>query len=551
MPSMFSGHRVLPAVALAALAALIAAPGASALEWGTHQTLSAAGELTSSEPSVAMDAGGDAIAAWNSVANQEFECPCSVQVASRTAGAGFGKAVTIANTADEGNPAYVSDVRTAMDSAGDAIVVWDAAHVKQLGEIGGLADDVYAAYRPAGGSFGTPQKLSSEGQHSDGGGDPQVVMDSAGDATIAWISGLGWFEEEPEPRLQMVRRAAGGGFASPQALAGSGSDGPFEFELATSPDGHTAIGFSDEAPKGCSPAPCDPFENGAYVEVRVTIAGPGGAFKTPVAISPKVTSAGTGQGPTEEITSVAIDDEGDAIADYDEVGAGYLFESSRKAKFVSIDSAGSPGSPVGLGASGKTFPQGVAIGPNGEATATWFDSNGFEAAYRPAAGSFGSPQTISAEGFGRTLASGSSFAAGNGDLLAPMVLEPAENSYMVAAALRPAGAGFEAPAAVETVPGGGEPSEPEAAIDAAGDSAALVWGYYGSGTIRAALTGINPVPEEGGQKPPGGGPGPSEPAPAPIKKRTLKCKKGFKKKKVHGKAKCVKVKKKKKRRHHG
>jgi hypothetical protein len=49
----------------------------------------------------------------------------------------------------------------------------------------------------------------------------------------------------------------------------------------------------------------------------------------------------------------------------------------------------------------------------------------------------------------------------------------------------------------------------------------------------------------------GGGPTPNPPAPAPSpapppvpKKETLKCKKGFKKKTVHGKAKCVKVKKK-------
>ena len=69
-------------------------------------------------------------------------------------------------------------------------------------------------------------------------------------------------------------------------------------------------------------------------------------------------------------------------------------------------------------------------------------------------------------------------------------------------------------------------------------------------TITARFT-ANASDEGGGDggsssNPPGGGsaapnPGPS-PAPTPHKKKPLKCRKGFKKGKVHGKAKCVKVK---------
>ena len=53
----------------------------------------------------------------------------------------------------------------------------------------------------------------------------------------------------------------------------------------------------------------------------------------------------------------------------------------------------------------------------------------------------------------------------------------------------------------------------------------------------------------GGENPPDGS-SPPVPTPTPHTKKPLKCRKGFKKKKVHGKTKCVKVKK-KRRRHRG
>jgi len=63
----------------------------------------------------------------------------------------------------------------AIDSAGDIIVVW------QQGE-GPSTSRIYASYRPAGGSFGTPVPVSSIGASA-----PVVAMDADGDATVVWL----------------------------------------------------------------------------------------------------------------------------------------------------------------------------------------------------------------------------------------------------------------------------------------------------------------------------------------------------------------------------
>jgi hypothetical protein len=206
------------------------------------------------------------------------------------------------------------------------------------------------------------------------------------------------------------------------------------------------------------------------------------------------------------------------------------------------------------GVAGRALGGAVAIDPSGDSTVTWYDGNGIEAASRTSGTSFGPAQVLAgAEARLPTLADGSNLAGGNGDVLAAMPIEGGSGTRIVAA-LRPAGASFESPVTVEEVPAGSEPNEPKGAIDAAGDSAVLVWGYYddgfGPGTIRAALTGGTPGGGEEHTPPPGSGSGTSKTMPGTGKAHAVRCKKGFKKKRVHGKTKCVKPQKKHRHKKH-
>jgi hypothetical protein len=548
-----AGRMLALAVGLGALAALIVAPVASALTWQAAATLSAPGELTQDEPSAAMDAAGDAVVAWASTNSSAYSCPCAVRVAERSAGASFGSPATLATSTEQGAEG-IYGVQAAMDASGEAIVVWDAWHEKPLGPITGIIDEVYAAVRPAGGSFGAPQLLSVEGSEADGGGAPRVAMDSAGDATVAWISGLGWFSTDPEPQMQVARRPAGGSFSAPQAQAswGSGEAGPWEFRLATSPDGHTAIAYTYEEPAGCTPAPCDPLENGGKEQIRVATASPGAAFGTPAEVSPKVDNAGVGEGPAEEVRSVAIDDHADAVASYEEAGSGSIISDTRRDETVTSDGGGAFSAPVSLGAGERSYPEDVAIGPGGEATDIWVDEAGLSGAWRSPGGSFSAAQILSAEAWQGALADGSNLAGASGDVLAGLLLENGSGGQRVAASLRSPGGSFEAPTTLEQVPAGTyDAYSLGGAIDANGDAAVVAWADYqganafeeAPGAIRAALAGA--VGSGGTQ-----GPTPT-PVPKPKPHKPLKCKKGTKKKKVHGKTRCVKKKHHRKKKHHG
>ncbi len=535
-------------VGIAALVALIAAPACSALSWQAPATVSAPGEVTQNEPSAAMDAAGDAVVAWASYNSSAYECPCAVRVAARSAGGPFGSPATLATST---GVEKISGVQAAMDANGDAIVVWDAWHEKPVGPITGVVDEVYGSVRPAGGSFSAPQLLSAEGSEADGGGAPRVAMDSAGDATVAWISGLGWFSTDPEPQMQVVRRPAGGSFTAPQTQTswGSGEAGPWEFKLATSPDGHTAIAYTYEEPAGCSPTPCDPLENGAKEQIRVATASPGAAFGTPAEVSPKVNNTGVGEGPAEEVRSVAIDDHADVVASYEEEGSGPISTNTRSDETVTSDGGGAFSTPVSLGTGERSFPQDVAIGPNGEATDIWVDEAGLGGAWRPLGGSFSAAQTLSAEAWEGKLAAGSNLAGANGDVLAGMLLYNSNEEESVTATLRPPGGSFEAPKMLEKTPAGTYNGFTlSGAIDASGDSAVLAWAasqgeFEAPGAIRVALAGAV-----------GSGGGTPTPTPSPEPKPhggAHKCRKGTSRKKVHGKTRCVKKKKHHKKKHHG
>ncbi len=492
------GLEGLGATLLCAAAALVLAPSTFGLTWGAPKTISSSGELTQNDPSTAMDARGDAIVAWATYHSSNFDCPCRVRAAVRSAGGSFGTPVTVATSATGTDS--LGDVHAAMDSSGDAIVVWDEGTPKSLGMITGEDHKVYAAVRPAGGSFGAPDVISVAGATADGGGAPQVAMDSAGDAVVAWVSGLGWFSDDPEPQLQVVKRPANGSFASPQAYFGSGSAGPWDFQLAMSPDGHAAVAFTDRAPSGCDPGggTCDPNVD-VDENVEVTTAAPGGSFGAPQTVSPTVTQPDSTQGPSVEATSVAIDDGADVIASYDQDGPGSIFNDTRRDEFVTSDSGGAFSSPLSLGASGRSFADQVAIGPTGESTATWIDSNGLRTASRPLGGSFGAQHLLAAAEVGDALASSSNATGANGSVLAGLLLDDSFNGTheQVAAALRPAGGTFGTAAAIEQVPSGTffDMSSLDASIDKSADSAVLAWAEYTGGNafdptpgaIRVAL----------------------------------------------------------------
>jgi hypothetical protein len=128
------------------------------------------------EPSVAMDSRGDAVAAWERLADRSW----TIEAAVRPAGEGGWQAPTPISGALEqpaaSDGALFLGVQVAVDAQGDAVAVWERY----------MRDNwfVEAAVRPASSqTWQTPMRLSTAGL---GGAQPDLALDPQGDAIVVW-----------------------------------------------------------------------------------------------------------------------------------------------------------------------------------------------------------------------------------------------------------------------------------------------------------------------------------------------------------------------------
>ena len=121
-------------------------------------------------PRVAMNASGTAVAVWS----KRVGTNAVIQSSTRQPGGPFGAASTLSAAGQN-----AKDPRVAVNDAGAAAVAWARSD--------GTVDRTQARVRPAGQSaFAPVRDLStggSAGQHAD---DPDVALDPAGVATVAW-----------------------------------------------------------------------------------------------------------------------------------------------------------------------------------------------------------------------------------------------------------------------------------------------------------------------------------------------------------------------------
>jgi hypothetical protein len=184
--------------------------------FGPAETISAAGR-TAIEPDVAMDDAGNAIAVWE---RHSDEGGLRAQATFRPRGGNFGPAQTLS---EPGNNVFIQDpVRVAMNKHGDAIAVFMSVATPN--------NNVQAAFRPAGGSFGPAQTLSNPGQNSFA---PEVAIDDDGDAVAMWESVGGGVIRQ----IQAAFATAGGSFGTTQGVSDA-SQQALNIEVAADRDGN-------------------------------------------------------------------------------------------------------------------------------------------------------------------------------------------------------------------------------------------------------------------------------------------------------------------------
>ncbi|MGH2915765.1 MAG: hypothetical protein ACRDMX_12345 [Solirubrobacteraceae bacterium] len=521
----------ISAAVLTAGAVLVGASSAAAMTWSAPVTVSGSdsfpapsqngGARTAAFGGVAMDAAGDAVATWMSYADANYDCPCYVRAALRPAGGAFGAPVTLSPAGEAGigqpgaSAALQGFPRVAMDAAGDAIVVWSY----DTDPSGGLSSDeqVYASVRPAGSQFADPVQVSTAAR---GGGSPLVAMDSAGDAEVMYVS---WDDGDQVTRVEVAARPAGGAFDAPQLVTGTAYNIASccdRANLAMSAGGRAAIAVDAcSATSYCnSGSPADGTE-----EVLAATAPAGGAFGTPVAVSPSVAISAThpfGLPPMEDLSSVAIDDQGDTAVLYND----WPSQDSTTAMAATSDAGGafSP-TPATLGTAGSSFPYSVALLGDRTAVAEIGTASGpVEVATRPTGGAFGAPAAVPGTSAATTpaaLATAASLAGASGDVLAPLLTSNGAGDASLGASIGSAAGAFDQLATLSASTGGlNDGGGVASAIDKAGDQAVVMW-QDGSGPMKVSIGGppaTSPPPSPPATSPPASTPPGSTSGPGPT-----------------------------------
>jgi hypothetical protein len=208
----------------------VEAPSGLPTGWMASESL-ASGLSLALEPRVAMDAHGDTAAIWSTIT--------ALQSAFRPSGGGWQAAVNLPIPAEDAPFAP----RIAFDPQGEAFAAWGLDSVS--GEV------VQASTRPRGGGW-QPSVTVSGGCLSQSETEPQLAVDSVGDALIGWRCYVGESAHE-RVVLHAALRPAGGTWQAPVTLAEEARKPPSEGETLTAPAvvfdsaGNGYAGWYDEA----------------------------------------------------------------------------------------------------------------------------------------------------------------------------------------------------------------------------------------------------------------------------------------------------------------
>jgi hypothetical protein len=199
----------LTAVLAVGASLLLAAPAGAAPTWLAPSKLSAAGR-SAETPQVSVDAQGDALAVWARV--DEGSGLTVIEASGRPAGSGSWQSpVKLSDPMLQGTVPEV-----ALDSSGDAVATWLSYD--------GSEYSIDAATRPGlNGAWQSPVTLKTVGMSLMEPAGPDLAVDPAGEAVVVW--------PRAEKTIEASTKPAGGSFQTPETLS-SGAEAQHPAEVA-------------------------------------------------------------------------------------------------------------------------------------------------------------------------------------------------------------------------------------------------------------------------------------------------------------------------------
>jgi hypothetical protein len=217
---------------------------------------------------VALDSQGGATAVW------EEETKGAIQSATRLAEGIWSAPVDISVAG-----AFAHSPQVAVDSQGNATAVWERYNPQ-----GTL---IQSATRPAGGSWSAPVSLFKPRRHAQ---QPQVAVDSQGDATAIWERSNG-----SDLVIQGATRPLGGSWSAPVDIsAGDGRGGDHSLLVVDSRGNATAVWRGYDS-------------NHSNFAIQAATRPPGGVWSLPTDVSNR-----TKKGEDISEPQIALDPQGNA-----------------------------------------------------------------------------------------------------------------------------------------------------------------------------------------------------------------------------------------------
>jgi hypothetical protein len=274
----------------------------------------------------------------------------SIRAAFHPAGGDFGSSQRISSTA-----AALESPEVAMDGLGNAAAVWNRSTAQE--------SVVQAAVRPAGGAWGPPENLSPTGEVAV----KAHVAIEQGRATAVWTA-----LRDRQTRIQSSTRTLTGPWAPAETLSGPVGS-------ASSP----AVAMDDQGGAVASWR----WSDGAFLVVQAAVRSPAGLWSQPEVLS--------GAGRSASPPQVAMDAKGNAV-----VGWVRHNGSWAAAQVTDRPAGGRWQVPHNLSDRGNAGRLDLAMNSRGDAVASWLQRGRAWSAFRPAASSRWTHAPFAEEWFG-------------------------------------------------------------------------------------------------------------------------------------------------------
>lgn len=301
---------------------------------------------------LATNAAGDAVAVWTAGAGGRDGARATVWASRYAPGLGWSAATEVYDGVAQ--PAASSAPQVAIDSAGYAVLAWRNDT--------GARDDRYSLWAlraapPASGdpAWG-PAAMASAGGLPDPYAAPSLAMLPAGPALLAWVDLVPALGDLPAQRNLMLAEGDGATWRATLIEADSGdAEAPF---LATGAAGHATIAWSQ-------------IDDIGERRVHVRRRSPAGTWEATVTLSSGLNALGQ----TADSPCVAVGARGDAVAIWRQrqgAGGAYDVWASR----AEAAGAWSAGQRISSARSANPADLDLALDGAGNATAVWSQGDG-------------------------------------------------------------------------------------------------------------------------------------------------------------------------------